>query len=361
MSIHLNDLKNEIIKVPANHPVFIYIGVGAAASAKNNLSLDQYQQFPPFLQDIRNQYPNLHLFLLLFDPYQESPPQVAIDFALHDPSNSDTHYQSADGLLQAFVYRHAVYTEPYLNPQENAVNITDTLRDLNKFAKDKRASLVYHDFTGRSTALLASYFDRENMQYLDQIVYGLSAREDHGCSFDLTQANAYFPIRLDKSNLRPVLKMFNYYSFILNNTYADSAAELQKFPEEMHNLAVIQKNQIVNNIRNQFKTTLLTLLRQLRNILINPPSSDLNEQKNLQEQGNYMFNAIPHPYRKIFEDLYNEKNYSLLYEIILNYTASELNIIVNLNEMDMSGEDILTFIIMDEDPYKWYNNINGLL
>jgi len=355
----INDLKNEIKNVPPHDPVFIYIGVGTAASSQN-LSIDQYQQFPPFLQDMRNQFPKLHLFLLLFDPRLESPPQVANDFALHDSSESDTHYQSANGLLQAFVYRQSVYTDSDRCPLENAVNITPTLRDLNEFAKENRVSLVYHDFTGRSTALIANYFDREIPGHLDQLVYGLSAREDHGCFFDLTQANAYFPIRLDQPDLntRPLVRMFNYYRFIVNNTYADSAAELQKYPEEMHSMALIQKNQIVNNICTQFKTTLLTVLRVTRKLLLDPPSADPIEQQNIQEQGKYMFNALPQ--RKIFEDLYNEKNYDLLYEIIFNYSVSELDIVVKLKGMDMTGEDILTFITMDEDPYKWYNNINGL-
>lgn len=354
--INLNDFKNEITSIPNDEPVFIYIGVGAASSvgAKGQLLSEHYHQFPPFLQDMHNRLPHLHLFLLLFDPYQESPPKVATDYALIDHSNSDHHY-SRD-FLHVFVFRHAVYTQPDFNHREGAVDITATLRDLNQFVKENRISLLYHDFTGRRTALVAEYFDHENKTHLDQIVYDMSGREDHGCFFDLTQTHAYFPFRVDhsESNARPIIKMFNYYKYSVNNAYEKSVIELQQFPAYMHHLADVQKNQIINAICTKFKNTNIALLRQVRKQIIEPQPDD-------PAYSTYIFNDAPFPYRKIFEDLYNEKNYDLLYEIIFNYSADELNILSKLKEMDMTGQEILTFITADADPYKWYNTIKGLL
>ena len=63
----------------------------------------------------------------------------------------------------------------------------------------------------------------------------------------------------------------------------------------------------------------------------------------------------------MFMELYKEKDYDLLCELMFNYTASELNILVKLKDMDMSGEELLTFITLDEDPYKWFNDMNGLI
>lgn len=355
--LNLNDLKNEMQCVPTDSPIFLYIGVGAASNNgvnnNNPLPLEHYQQFPPFLQDLRNQIPNLHVFLLLLDPYQENPPRVALDYNLSDKYQSGCQYQGNQ--LQAFVYRVSVYTEPDYNHLEHGLNITETLRDLNDFAKANRVSLLYHDFSGRDVALLAEYFDTENSNHLDQIIYGLSAREDHGCMFDLTQAHAYFPYRIDRSphnNQRPRIKMFNYYNHIVNQTYDMAEHELQLHSPEMRGMADIQKNQIVRRIQSRFKIANLSLLRQVRKCML--------DQAHAAEADLYPLNQIPRFCREIFQELFQEKNYDLLFELLFNYSISELNIIVNLKKMEMTGEELLTFITMDEDPYKWYNTLSGL-
>jgi hypothetical protein len=358
--INLNDLKNEIIMIPLNEPVFLYIGVGTAAREKQHLPLEHYQQFPPFLQEMRNQVPNLHLFLLLIDPYQENPPYVATDYNLQE--SSAIHYRDADGLLQIFVSRCSVYTDADLHALENALNITPVLRDLNQFAVEKQISLLYHDFTGRKTALLAEYFDGENKEHLDQIIYGMSGREDHGCFFDLTEPTAYFPYKLDRPvNRRPVIKMFNYYKYCVNQTYHKSAFELESYPKEMHPLAIVQKEQIIQVIRNQFKNTNLSLLRQVRRLLLEAEHIEAEHiEAEHMDYANYIFNELPKFYREMFTDLLKEKEYDLLYELLFNYTATQLDIVVKMKEIDMSGEELLTFITLDEDPYKWYNNSNKL-
>jgi hypothetical protein len=357
--MNLNDLKNEIINIPIYEPVLIYIGVGAAASVNhdNILPPENYQQFPPFLQDIRNKVPNINIFLLLIDPYQESPPKVAVDYGLIDQYHSQCHYKG--NRLQVFVYRLSVYTDPDLNKLDGGLNITPILTNLNQFARDKQVTLIYHDFSGRRVGLLAEHFDQENKDYLDQIVYGLSAREDHGCFFDLTQANAYFPYRLhNQANTRPIIKLFNYYKLIANHTYEASAKELAMFPKTMYPWAEIQKNQIINNIRSQLKNTNLSILRQLYRLIY---CQDVTDEKELDYQSKYLFNELPKFFREMFIELFKEKDYKLLYELLFNYSASELDILSKLKSMDMSGEELMTFITLDEDPYKWYNTINGLL
>jgi hypothetical protein len=366
--MNLNDLKNEMTSVPADSPVLLYIGVGTASAtiATHPLLLEHYHQFPPFLQDMRNKVPNLHVFLLLIDPYQETPPRVAMDYNLIDKYQSGCHYQNAQmqpAPMQAFVYRLSVYTNPDVNPPNNGLNITGMLRDLNEFAKTQRISLVYHDFSGRNVALLADYFDHENADHLDQIIYGLSAREDHGCFFDLTQPSAYFPYYINhvENNRRPLVKMFNYYKQIVNQSYNET--ELQLYPPEMWEWAHIQKNQIVNKVRAHFKTVNLSLMRQVRKLMLGSSEAAPSEAAPSEdvEIDLYSLNELPKLYRDMFRDLFNEKNYDLLYELLFNYSASELDIIANLNKLEMTGEELLTFITLNEDPYKWYDVVNDLI
>jgi hypothetical protein len=357
--MNLNDLKNEIISIPPDEPALIYIGVGGAASVNNNniLQPEHYQQFPPFLQNIRNKVPNINIFLLLIDPYQESPPRVAVDYGLIDQYDSQCHFRG--NRLQAFVYRLSVYTDPDLNKPDGGLNITPILSNLSQFAKENHVTLIYHDFSGRRVALLAEHFDQENRDHLDQIVYGLSAREDHGCFFDLTKPNAYFPYRIEKEiNTRPILKLFNYYKFIVNNTYEESEKELAKFPKIMHPLADVQKNQIINKIREQLKNTNLSILRQVYKLMLH---QEIPDEKELAYQSKYLFNDLPKFFRNMFTELFKEKDYTLLYELLFNFSASELDILAKLKPMNMSGEELMTFITLDEDPYKWYNTINELL
>jgi len=388
--LNLNDLKNEIVTI-IEHPVFIYVGVGAAATfgADRALPLEQYHQFPPFLQHMRNLMPKLHMFLLLIDPQHENPPRVATDYALHDAYNS--HYRNAEGNLHAFVYRYMVYTEADVHHnavvQHHAINITSTLRDLNTFAKEKRVSLLYHDFSGRRNGLLAEYFDQENREHLDQIVYGLSAREDNGCYFNLLEPHAYFPIRLDQSepNQRPIVKMFNYYKYTSNllsikelSLKELSLKELEAYPKEMHSLAEVQKKQIIRILYNQFKNSHLSILRQIRKKFIDVEQAheqaeqaqeqheqaEQHDQEHEQQddyQANYIFNDLPYHLRQVFTELFKAKDYSLLYELLFNYSARELDTMAKLKEMDMSGTEILSFITLNEDPYKWYNVINEII
>jgi hypothetical protein len=368
--LNLDDLKNEIVTIAADHPVFIYVGVGAAATfgAERTLPLEQYQQFPPFLQDMRNLMPKLHMFLLLIDPQHENPPRVATDYALHDAYNSQCHYRNAEGTLHAFVYRYMVYTEADIHHRDESLDITSTLRELNNFAKEKQVSLLYHDFSGRRTGLLAEYFDQENREHLDQIVYGLSAREDHGCYFNLLEPHAYFPIRLDKSepNERPIVKMFNYYKYSVNDHLSLkelSVKELAMYPPEMHSFAEIQKKQIIQILYNQFKNSHLSILRQIRKKFIDveqdlePAQSEIEHEY----QSKYIFNELPYHLRKMFTELFKAKDYSLLYELLFNHSARELDTMAKLKEMDMSGTEILSFITLNEDPYQWYNTIKDII
>ena len=122
---------------------------------------------------------------------------------------------------------------------------------------------------------------------------------------------------------------------------------------EMRHLADLQRNQIIQIRLNQLKNTNLSLLRQVRKIILNP-----------QEQAEaelYIINDLPYLYRQMFIDLYTEKEYDLLYELLFNYSANDLDGLAKLKGMDMTGEEILNFITLDENPYKWYNVINEII
>ena len=360
-ALNFNDIKTEILNIPRESPVVVYFGVGTAAHTK--ITPENYQQFPPFLQNMKNKIPTLTVFLVLIDPMQETPPHVAIDYKLENAAGDQYHYKNTTGSLHTFVYRASICTIADVNQSPFNINITNQLHDFNEFAIKNNITIVYHDFTGRDVALLADYFDSQAINHLDQLVYAMSARENHGCLFDLTQAHADFPFRLDESptpDARPIIKLFNYYKFIVNESYADSLRDLNRYPREMQHLIEIQKTQIVNKITNNFKNTYLPILRIAHKEIMGG-IVEQEKSANLLANQIYIFNELPQIYRQMFIELCNEKEYNLLYELMFNYTSSKLNIVARIKNMDINGEEILQFITIDEDSYKWCNNVNKFI
>ena len=377
--MNLNNLKNEIILIPHEEPVFIYVGVGTAkgiVNAEGILEPTNYHQFPPFLQDLLNRIENVHLFLVLIDPRQENPPYLINDYPDLEEVEPG-HYASAQAQasmmknLQVFIFNNSVHTDSddYFNP--DSINITETLRDLNAFAIEKRASLLYHDFTGKRTATLAEYFQHDFLnEHLDQIVYGLSAREDHGCYFDLAQLTSYYPIRqafaevdmvpnandINSVANRPIIKMFNYYKFFANNSFHLMQEERSKYTGEMQHIIDAQKLQIINDVIHTFKNSQIALLRQLHQIIIGAVGAEPPKMYE-SDQLAPLPSSFPRSLNHIYLELMEKKEYQLTKDIIEEYCAHRLDIFARLKQLDLSGQEILMFITANEDPYRWLNNV----
>ena len=378
--MNLNNLKNEVLNTRPEDPVFIYFAVGTVAGLRNTEGLLEpanYHQYPPFLQELHNKIPNLHLFIVLVDPMQETPPYMARDFDLTSyigsASTATRHYTNQANNLQVFIYKENVTVQPYIDENDNMdglIDITETLRDLNNFAIMNNASLLYHDFTGRRTASVAEYFDNElENKYLDQIVYAMSAREDHGCYFDLTQLNAHFATRIEGPSaarpsaagpealsaaptLRPIIKMFNLYQFILNDSFHLVPEERSKYSEEMQLYIDVQQNQIVNDICVQFKNVYIAMLRQTRKIMLST-----QEEAAEIDPNRYLYNSFSPAHKKMCLDLLENKDYALLWDLLYNYCADKLHLYTTLAGINMTGEEMLFYMTGDPDPYKWYQSV----
>ena len=372
-----DQIKNSIIQ--AQHvPTLIYIGVGTAAtngsrsangsrSSNQGQHLDQanYHQYPPFLQDLKNKIPQLRLYLGLIDPQQEDPPCAVQD---HRLCATGDHYTSQDRTMELHVWRQAVCTDPYIdtaseaaNAVANAVaseayNITEQLRALNQFALDQGVSLLYHDFTGRNVSLIAEYFDQELGEHLDQIVYGLSSRADHGCYFDLTQPNAFYPVKIDPHT--HVLKMFNFYKYInapdRRNIYAAAAKDLRMtYPPETHHFLEVHQEQICESQQTELKNHSMTMLRNVFRWLNEDRNTPINDVSNMN-----LFNFMAPLTRAPF---IHASNYAEMFDLCYRYIASKLELIAQIKNLDITGEEMLRFITADKDPYKWYDNIKFFL
>lgn len=342
-----------IIKTFPTSPIVIYIVVGGA----NN----PMQQFPPALQMIKTLDPTVKFILLYFDPYHEHPPNVIKDvfvgYTETTRQTNETSFQytlalpGRDESVFMFLYKRNVHVHNG-DTSRDSVNIADMLRTVNAMSIENNMSMIYHDFTGREIHTVSEIFDEELKNHLDQIVYGISARQDHGCFFDLTKDNAFFAIkRVNNASMvnRPVFKMFNYYKHIINKTLGgvECFKDIKEYPRDMHKYINAQRIQLFGIYINKFKTSDMFILRQVHK-RINTNDTD--------NKNNELY--IPHVSVKLgelYKELWHEKNYETLRELVIERCEEILDKIVFLGNLDISGGDLLRFIIMDPDQTRWYN------
>ena len=383
MNSIINDIKFKSQTIPKEYPIFIYIGIGTYAGLRNEngiLELQNYHQYPPFLQELKNIIPNLQLFIILIDKLQEDPPymvgdkhlevynkQKIIDNNIININNNNAKeydtYINYDNSLTLYCWRQYVHSEPY-NTNLDSIDITQQLREINNFCIREQVTLLYHDFSGRDNKLIADYFDNEIKGHLNHIIYGLSARQDHGCYFNLHDISAYMPYRLVRNNslerrrsggTLDSLEFFNIYYFIVNNKLCEIDEAAKLFPPYMHCMINNQKNQVIQQVKDLLKNKMLTILRASKR-LIN--GSDPHDDYNAKVMLDYIW--CPKERTKC-ELIYNEKKYNDLFDELIDFFAKELDKIVQINKLDISGKEILLFITQNEKHYEWYDTIKQFL
>ena len=366
----INSIINEIEIIPLENPVFIYTCVwGAAGLIDDNgiLQPENYHQYPPFLQNLKNTIPNLHMFIILIDPHQESPPYMVNDKNLLDikkifenkneiDNNSDVnYYTNNDNTLTVYTMHKDVYTDPY-ESKNGYINITEQLRKLNLFAIENNITTLYHDFTGRKNSLLAEYFDSTLYDHLDHIIYSLSAREDHGCIFDLSQISSYFPFRIDSQsfinrNKRVIIRLFNIFRFTTMDIITEKIEiETMNYPPYMRIMIEKQKEQVITTIKDELRNDIFSILRIILRLV-------KEEEKYEEIKHVYFFNNLPEYEKNKALSLYHEKKFNNLIDFLINYYGKKIDLVVKIKELDISGPEILQFIINGTNPYDWYKSL----
>jgi hypothetical protein len=361
----LDTIFNEIKTISLDDPVFIYTGVGTAASLnpEHILEPQNYHQFPPFLQNLKNNIENLHIFIILIDPYQEEPPYMIKDKGvrvLHEnagnlSASSGCNAMASSGcnaMAAMAAYRKSVYTDASIT-LEHGENIMAQLRRLNNYAIQNNITTLYHDFTGRDNKLLAELFDQELVEDLDHIVYGMSARENHGCYFDLTELTSFFPYRMTNDvNKRPLIRLFNIYKYITLD-YISEKLDLQYalYPTSMHPMIDAQKEQVVNRVQNDFKNINFSILRVVKRLFT-------GDEKYEEITNTYWLECLPPTIKNKSFDLFHKKDYAQLFSFLLNYFAKSVDLVLKIKNIDLTGREILDIVTDDVKIYNWYNNLS---
>lgn len=210
-----------------------------------------------------------------------------------------------------------VYAHPY-EAKNEYINITEQLRKLNLFAIENNITTLYHDFTGRKNSLLAEYFDRELYEHLDHIIYSLSAREDHGCRFDLTDISSYFPFRIDfeqfiNHNKRVIIRLFNIFKFITMDTIKEKLEiETMKYPPYMKLMIEKQKEQVIKTIKDELINGIFSNLRIILRFV-------KGEEKYEEIKYVNYFNKLPECEKNKALSIYHEKDFNKLFDFLITY------------------------------------------
>jgi hypothetical protein len=377
------DIKNTINnQEEPGAPALIYTGIGTVAGLRNeNGQLDSmnYHQYPPFLQDLKNKYPFLSLFIVLIDPIQENPPYMIADKGFLNnnvESNDDTKYKydiKAEKIT-IYVLKQNVITEPYIDPYKgeenknniNAINInamtdiTNDLRDLNQYtALKNNVTTVYHDFTGRRNDLIAEYFDEEIAAAdLNHIIYGLSVREDHGCYFDLNLISSFMPYRLNNAGSR--IEFFNIFQYIKENRIKDIASDAKKYyPPSMHEMIHIQSEKAIAAIKTEFKNNIFSTMRVLLKLIRGEEKIEDGDKEKLNNYL-YIFRYIPKTKQRIVEEKFKQGLFREVFDYLIDFFSLKMEILVKLKQLDLTGKELIQFVINEheEDMYCWYDNLN---
>ena len=362
----INNIINSIVyniqtQVVPDSPVLIYMGIGTYAGLIDNngfLAPKNYHQYPPFIQNLKNTIPNLYIFIILIDPNQENPPYMVLDKGLEHTPSPDI-FTSISKRTSLYVWRESVKAGPHDFPS-NAVDITANLIFLNNYAVMNNITFICHDFTGRRNSILADFFDKDIRSNIDHVIYGMGARNDSGCYIDLESVDTYMPFRVEveSNSRRPMIKFFNIYSYMFSGTVEKINHDKFNYPPYMREMIENQKKNAVDTIISDFRNNILTVLRQVHQLIYSPKKNDTDE-KEVENVSTFFFSGISSRNIDQFIILYNSHMFTALYQKLKEYTGEQIDYAAKLREMDIDGCEILEFIMSDKDPYKWDKNISS--
>jgi len=117
------------------------------------------------------------------------------------------------------------------------------LMDFNQYCFDTEDLLIFHDFSGRDTWLLADYFDSYCYNHLNRILYDITLRSQGSCSIDLE----------------------NQIYFLSTNGNNGNITLVNPYKHSIHDLSVILMGGIEPKLRVQFTIPILKKIHVFKN------------------------------------------------------------------------------------------------
>ena len=328
----------------------IYIAVGSAAHMVNDGILEDlyYHQYPKCLEVLKGET-NTRIIHILIDPSLESPPFMTIDTrkGLDFYKMGNNIYASEDNMHVVYELKQSVTIGCYNNNSENITDITSSLHKLNKLAVDENILLVYNDFTGRPNNIVADFFDKSIENHLDHIIYGLGGRGDHGCYIDLLHPICQFAYIIDYNNKRNIVRVFNIFDCMNKEISIESMIDI--FSLKYIDIISANIEDALNQVYVYFNGKILPNLRILYQLLCN--------KTKLNEFNTYMIENLCKLNIDRFKEYFDNGDYKTCIDKLILYYSSYLNIILYIKKIEYTPDQVMQYIIDDNDEYKWYGRL----
>lgn len=198
------------IFVPGVH----YIAIGCAALLKEKkidcVPNSKMQQFPPFLQEIKQKYNDVPMTILLIDPELEPIPVCIVnkDIKLHDDmcfessaiwNNKKILWSRNHNVFytkNVTIYCFNTCVDYWHSMKSSTVhtNIYNNLLDYQQKIIDTKSLLFMHDYSGRSMIEFAQHMDDKLCHNIKYVMYDITTRtQEISCDIDLTN-DIFYPV-----------------------------------------------------------------------------------------------------------------------------------------------------------------------
>ena len=330
--------------------ICIYIAVGSAAHMvkEDNLEDLYYHQYPKCLEVLKGET-KTNIIHILIDPSLESPPFMTID----DRKGLDFYktganvYTSDDNTHVVYELKQSVTIECYNNNSENITDITSSLHKLNKLAVDENLLVVYNDFTGRPNNIVADFFDKSIENHLDHIIYGLGGRGDHGCYIDLLHPLCQFAYITDNNNKRNIVRVFNMFDCMKKQIPIEAIIDI--FSLQHIHIISAHIESALEQVNAYFNGTILPYIRILYQLLC--------KKTKLEQFSIYMIENLCKLNIDRFKEYFDNGEYKICIDKLIVYYSSYLNIILYIKKIEYTTDQVMQYIIDDNNEYNWYGRL----
>lgn len=359
--VHINSvLMND------NKASIIYFAVGSAALTLVRLddgqmivTEDNYQQFPKFLKDMYRRE-TMNVFIILIDPCLETPLYIVNDKNLNDMLGHQAwkHDATFNVYEKSSVYVYPIRRNIKVcieNLIHEADDITENLQNFHRLAKSENVFMFYYNFSGINISDVAEIFDHKNHDYLQQIVYGFGARQNHGCFVDLTSIDAQFAYKIVQKEKRRCVEVFNIFKYLKSSIDINKCVDMfDRY--DMIDIIIRQIEEFKRIFLNTFITEHLSFLRAVKMCVM-----DLHQDKEPRYPIENLINM-----NKILDDeqkrhiicCFKTKRHNFVICSLQDIYGKYLQQYQHIFQIKIGGEiitglEIIRYIMMHPDPYMW--------
>lgn len=335
-------------------PTLVYVGIGCVArcmfsdSENKTLSDSDNQEYPIFLQSIKNQIPNSELHIFMIDPLIEDVPFVI--------SNNDgkTVKQNWNQLNNEVFFNDHENTTIYKIKDEvslpyyqtNGVDYSIFFDKLNKYGIEEHWTVIVCQYTGIRLNVPYDYYENQLVSHLDHIIYRLFTDDENqsSCMLDMNHTECQYSFECIDNQI----KIFNPFMYKKNYQTEFPEIILSLTDQNQKNIVITQMLVFLNIQKTKIKQLMYDIQSISRCIKLKTALSK------------YAIDRITNEYQcnqDCIEE-FNDMAYSNLFKILIEVFSHILIQYIFMIHHGSSSDIVFNRInqIINENNYNIYNN-----